>query len=205
LTGCGCEVEAKDAGERRTIQIALAINAFMFVAELILGWIAESTGLVADSLDMLADASVYAIALYAVGKGPELKVKAAMTNGGLQVVLASAVLIDVGRRWLYGSEPVSALMMGVGVVALVANCVCLALIYRRREGGVHMRALVICSSNDVLANLGVIVSGALVWATGSRYPDLAIGLIIGAVVLYGGVRIIAEARAQRAHWALVGG
>mgnify|MGYP003729856461 CR=1 FL=1 len=198
-------MEARDAGERRTIQIALAINSFMFVAEFVLGWIAESTGLIADSLDMLADASVYAIALLAVGKGPELKVKAAITNGGLQVVLASSVLIDVVRRFLYGSEPVSALMMGVGVVALVANCVCLALIFRHRDGGVHMRALVICSSNDVLANLGVILSGGLVWATGNRYPDLAIGLIIAAVVLHGGARIIAEARAQRAQWAVAGG
>ncbi len=128
-----------------------------------------------------------------------------MANGGLQVLLAGSVSIDVIRRVLYGSEPVSTLMMGVGVVALIANCICLMLVYRRRGAGVHKRALVICSRNDVLANLGVILSGALVWATSSRYPDLAIGLIIAAVVLRGGGRIVAEAKIQRAQLALAGG
>lgn len=193
MSGCGCEMEARDARERRTLAIVLAINSVMFVAELVLGLLAESTGLIADSLDMLADASVYGISLAAVGRSAALQGRAAMASGVVQAVLAGLVLVDVVRRLVVGSEPVSALMMAVGVAALIANSICLALIVRHRDGGVHMRASVIFSTNDVIANLGVVASGALVWVSGSRYPDLAIGLIIAAVVFAGGLRIIKEA------------
>lgn len=191
-------MQATNARERKTLMIVLAINAFMFVFELALGLIAQSTGLIADSLDMFADASVYAVSLYAVGKSAALKGKAAKLSGLLQAALAFVVLFDVIRRFLFGSEPVSALMMAVGGVALIANSACLALISKHRDGGVHMRASVIFSKNDVIANLGVILSGALVWLLGSRYPDLIIGFIIAAVVLRGGVQILREAGKEQA-------
>jgi len=178
--------------------IVLGINAFMFVFELVLGLVAESTGLIADSLDMFADASVYSIGLYAVGKSAALKGKAAQLSGIVQIVLAVLVLFDVLRRFLLGSEPVSILMMGVGLIALVANSICLSLISKHRDGGIHMRASVIFSTNDVIANIGVIVSGALVWALGTRSPDLVIGLIIAAVVLRGGIHILKETREHQA-------
>lgn len=193
MSGCECEMQARNEQERRTLRLVLAINALMFVVELTLGFVAESTGLVADSLDMFADASVYAISLFAVGKGPSLKVTAARWSGFAQILLALMAVADVLRRFFLGSEPVSALMMGVGVLALAANVTCLRLITRHREGGIHMRASLVFSTNDVIANLGVILSGVLVWAFGSRYPDLAIGLVIAGVVLRGGVRILKEA------------
>lgn len=198
MSGCGCEMEAQNDQERKTLMIVLGINAFMFVFELVLGLVAESTGLIADSLDMFADASVYSIGLYAVGKSAALKGKAAQLSGIVQIVLAVLVLFDVLRRFLLGSEPVSILMMGVGLIALVANSICLSLISKHRDGGIHMRASVIFSTNDVIANTGVIVSGALVWALGTRYPDLVVGLIIAAVVLRGGIHILKETREHQA-------
>lgn len=190
-------MEARNDQERRTLLIVLGINAFMFVFELALGLLAESTGLIADSLDMLADASVYSISLYAVGKSAAMKTRAARFSGLSQIVLALLVLADVVRRFILGSDPVSGLMMGVGVIALIANAICLRLIAKHRHDGVHMRASLIFSQNDVIANAGVILSGGLVWFLGSRYPDLVIGLIIGAVVLRGGIRILKEAAAQK--------
>ncbi|MFZ5571467.1 MAG: cation transporter [Thermodesulfobacteriota bacterium] len=198
MTGCGCEIEARNEQERKTLLIVLGINAFMFVLEFVLGLVAESTGLIADSLDMFADAAVYSISLYAVGKSPVLKGKAAKWSGMAQIALAVLVLFDVLRRFILGSEPVSILMMGVGAIALIANAVCLFLISKHRDGGVHMRASVIFSTNDVIANIGVIVSGVLVWAFGSRYPDLVIGLLIAIVVLRGGIRILKEASQHQA-------
>lgn len=192
MSGCGCEMEARNAQERKTLLIVLGINAFMFVFELVLGLLAESTGLIADSLDMLADALVYSISLYAVGKSANLKTNAARVSGVAQIILALLVLADVLRRFLYGNEPVSTLMMGVGFTALIANSICLSLIAKHRNDGVHMRASLIFSKNDVIANIGVILSGALVWALGSRYPDLVIGLVIAAVVLRGGIHILKE-------------
>lgn len=190
MSGCGCEMEARNAQERKTLLIVLGINAFMFVFELVLGLLAESTGLIADSLDMLADAFVYSISLYAVGKSANLKTNAARVSGVAQIILALLVLADVLRRFIYGSEPVSTLMMGVGFTALIANSICLSLIAKHQNDGVHMRASLIFSKNDVIANIGVILSGALVWALGSRYPDLVIGLVIAAIVLRGGIHIL---------------
>jgi len=179
-----------DATESRTLWILLAINAVMFVVEMVAAWLAQSTGLLADSLDMLADATVYGVALYAVGRAPFLKRRAAHLTGWLQVTLALGVLGEVVRRLLFGSAPEAPLMMGIAVLALAANVVCLLLITRNRHYGVHMMAVFICSANDVIANAGVIAAAMLVAWTGSNVPDLTIGTIIGIVVLVGGIRIL---------------
>ena len=181
---------ADDATEARTLWILLAINAVMFVVELVAGWLAESTGLIADSLDMLADATVYGVALYAVGRSVDLKRRAAHLTGWLQVALALGVLGEVLRRAVLGSVPEAPTMMGVSLLALAANVTCLLLITRHRHYGVHMMAVFICSANDVIANAGVIVAGVLVGWTGSNVPDLVIGAGIGIVVLIGGLRIL---------------
>lgn len=174
--------------------VLLAINGAMFLIEFLVGWLAESTGLIADSLDMLADAAVYGIGLYAVGRTPRNKAHAASLSGVCQILLAVAVAVDVTRRFITGSEPMSGLMIGVGMVALAANVTCLFLISKHRFGEVHMRASWIFSVNDVLANLGVIVAGVLVALSGSRLPDLTIGAAISTLVLRGGIKIIGEAR-----------
>lgn len=185
-------MQVRNEQQRKILLIVLVINAFMFVVEMALGLIAQSTGLIADSLDMFADASVYSISLYAVGKSEALQSKSAKLSGITQIFLALLVLVDVLRRFFLGSEPVSALMMGVGVIALIANTICLSLIAKHQDGGVHMRASLIFSKNDVIANIGVILAGVLVWGFGSRYPDLVIGSIIAIIVLRGGLQILKE-------------
>lgn len=200
MAGCGCrEAEETAALERRVLWTLLAINGAMFVVEAFAGWIGESTGLMADSLDMLADAAVYGISLHAVARPLIVKARAASISGFLQLLLGAGVVADVGRRFLFGSEPESVLMIGVGFTALLANIACLRLISHHREGGVHMRASWIFSRNDVIANAGVILSGALVAFFGSRLPDLAIGALIAAVVIKGGFDILREARETRAE------
>jgi Co/Zn/Cd efflux system component len=169
----------------------------MFVAEIVTGIIAESTGLIADSIDMLADAAVYAIGLYAVGRAASVKINAAIISGIFQIVIALGVAAEIARRLIWGNEPEPLFMMGVGVVALVANIVCLVLISKHRDGEVHMRASWIFSKNDVIANSGVILAGALVYMLNSRLPDLVIGTLIVIVILRGGIKIINEARTER--------
>lgn len=181
---------AVDQAEARLLKWLLAINFLMFVVEIVVGALAQSTGLIADSLDMFADAAVYGVALYAVGRTVQLKVQAAHLAGWLQVILALGALSEVFRRFVFGSEPASELMMGFGFVALVANVTCLVLLAKNRDGGAHMKASWIFSANDVIANVGVILAGLLVALTGSRYPDLIIGLIIGVIVLSGARRIL---------------
>jgi len=194
MSNSGCASDQAERLERKTLIILSAINAVMFFTEIVLGFLAESTGLIADSLDMLADAGVYGISLYVVGKGIASQSKAASISGVLQIVLGIGVFAEVLRRLFFGSEPESLLIIAVGAVALIANIYCLFLISPHRDAGVHMRASWIFSANDVIANLGIIISGALVWAIGSRYPDLVIGAIISVVVVRGGFKILHEAR-----------
>ena len=184
------KANSEDGEEFKVLMWLLIINAVMFVVEFTVGIVAQSTGLIADSLDMLADAAVYGTAIYAVGKSDKLKLKAAHLSGWLHVLLGAGVLLEVIRRFIYGSEPVSVLMISMGLIALVANVVCLMLIAKKKDSGAHMRASWIFSANDVIANAGVILAGFLVWFTGSAIPDLLIGLVIVAVVLKGARRIL---------------
>ncbi len=175
--------------QRRALWWVLGINAAMFAIELVAGIVAQSTGLVADSLDMLADASIYAIALLAAGTAASQR-RAARLSGWLQLGLAGLVLVEVLRRAVSGSEPVEALMVGIGLLALAANLACVAILSRHRRGGAHMRASWIFTTNDALANIGVIVAGVLVAVTGSALPDLVIGTAIAVLVASGAWRIL---------------
>jgi len=187
----GAGTESSDpAAESRVLGQLLAINALMFIVELVLGLIAQSAGLIADSLDMFADAAVYGLSLYAVGRAAKAQRRAAQLSGWLQILLAVGALGEVGRRAVMGSEPVEALMIGVALLALLANLSCVALLAKHRGGGVHLKASWIFSTNDVLANLGVVLAGVLVKVTGSAWPDLLVGAAVGCLVLWGAVRIL---------------
>ncbi|WP_218311155.1 cation transporter [Alteromonas antoniana] len=197
MSGCGCEVEIKDQSQRQVLYWLLGINATMFVIEMGIGLLADSTALIADSLDMLADAVVYGVALYAIGKSLLHKANAARISGFFQMALGLLIIIDIVRRSIYGSEPVSGLMMAMGAVALVANVICLVIIRKQRNEEVHMRASWIFSANDVIANLGVIFAGVLVFWLDSRWPDLVIGVIVSCVVLRGAKMILEDAKNER--------
>ena len=197
MSGCGCEVEIKDQSQRQVLYWLLGINATMFVIEMGIGLLAHSTALIADSLDMLADAVVYGVALYAIGKSLLHKANAARISGFFQMALGVLIIIDIVRRSIYGGEPVSGLMMAMGAVALVANVICLVIIRKQRNEEVHMRASWIFSANDVIANLGVIFAGVLVFWLDSRWPDLVIGVIVSCVVLRGAKMILEDAGNER--------
>jgi Co/Zn/Cd efflux system component len=167
----------------------------MFLAEIGVGILADSAALIADSFDMLADAAVYAVSLYAVSRSVLARASAARLSGYLQLGLGAFALFEVSRRVLVGSDPEPTYMMGASTIALAANVVCLRLIAAHREGGVHMRASFIFSQNDVIANCAVILSGLLVALSGWSLWDFIAGTGIGSLVLWGGVRILKEARA----------
>ena len=197
MSDCNCSVEIESGEQSRLLWTLLAINGLMFVIEFSIGLLSESMGLIADSLDMLADAAVYGIGLYAVGRSLEIKITAAMISGVFQVLLGLGILLEIARRFVFGSDPEPLIMIGISMVALIANVVCLALISKHRDGEIHMRASWIFSKNDVIANSGVIAAGLLVYMMDSRIPDLLIGSLIVAVVLRGGFTIIRESRASR--------
>ena len=176
--------------ESRVLKAMMRINGFMFIVELTFGLWSQSTGLIADSLDMFADASVYGISLYAVAKSLEHQRRSARVSGYLQLLLAAGALAEVARRFIFGSEPQAPMMMSIAFLALIANVACLWLISKHRDGGVHMKASWIFSTNDVIANTGVILAGGLVYLLGSPIPDLVIGGLIAVVVFRGAISIL---------------
>lgn len=181
------------------LRLVLAINAAMFVAEFAAGWIAESTGLIADSFDMLADAVVYGLSLAAVSRSDAGRAGTATVSGLFQLTLGAGALAEVVRRWLVGSAPDPGYMIAVAAAALVANAICLRVVARHKHEGVHMRASYIFSQNDVLANIAVIAGGILVATTGYALWDLIVGAGIGLLVLSGGIRILKAAASARSE------
>src|SRR3984893_5460710 len=196
---CGHSDESTETeAQRRVLRIALVLNATMFIVGRVAGLLGQSSSLIADALDMLADASAYAFALGAIGRSARFKAGAATLSGSLLLLLGVMVLLDVGRRALLGSEPESAVMMAVAFVSLLVNATVLRMLRRYREGEVHLRATWIFTRVDVIANIGVILSGLLVLLTSSRFPDLVVGGAIGVYVVKEAIEILSEAREARA-------
>lgn len=181
------------ASERRILWIALGLNATMAIMDGAAGWFADSTGLIADGLDMLSDAMAYGIALAAIGKSAQFKTSAARVSGVVLLVLGIGILVEAARRAIYGSEPVSVVMASVAIIALIVNLTVLLLLRPFRAGAVHLRATWIFTRADVVANLGVIASALLVVVTGSRFPDLIVGAAIGVYVVREATEILREA------------
>lgn len=199
MTDCGCAVPpVKSPQERRILQIALALNAAMALIGGLAGWIAESAGLLADALDMLCDASAYAIALIAIGRAALFKIRAATLSGGILLVLGVGVLVEVGRRLIYGADPLSEWMIGTALLSLVVNLAVLRVLAPMKSGEVHLRATWLFTRADVVANLGVIFAGLLVLWLGVPYPDFVIGALIGIYVIKEALEILRDAKSEAA-------
>ncbi|MFA6038102.1 MAG: cation transporter [Legionellales bacterium] len=168
----------------------------MFFVGLIGGVIAQSTGLIADALDMLADSFVYALALLAIGRSIRFKTIVATLSGSLLLILGFVILIDVGRRYWFGSEPESLFMIGIASISLFVNVTVLRLLQRFQQGDVHLRAAWVFTRTDVIANLGVIMSGILVAFSNSNYPDLLIGAMISLYVMKEALGILKDGSKQ---------
>lgn len=184
--------EQTDQGrEKKLLWSVLLINFGFFVLELGSGFISGSMGLVADGLDMLADAIVYALSLYAVGHATSKKKRVARLSGYFQIVLAVMGFVEVIRRFFgFESLPRFQVMISMSVLALIGNAVSLYLLNRSRSKEAHMQASMIFTSNDVMVNLGVILAGVLVYLSQSKYPDLCIGALVFFLVIKGAFRIL---------------
>lgn len=174
----------------KLLQIVFIINLVFFIIEASAGHLIQSLGLVADGLDMLADSIVYGIAMIAVGKSTEFKKRVANTAGFMQLSFAIIGFFEVLRRFFNPENtPDPEWMIGVSMAALVANATCLWLLQKNNSNESHMKASVIFTSNDVIANLGVVVAGILVYVFDSPLPDLIIGCIVFYLVTKGAITI----------------
>ena len=191
-----CEIEQLRESQSRTLWIVLSINAAMFVIELTAGLFAGSVALQADSLDMLGDALVYSFSLYVIAKSIRWRAASAMLKGTVMAVFGVAVLAQTIYKLLYGGVPEAQLIGGFGAAALAANLFCLYLLTRHRSDDVNMRSTWLCSRNDIIANVSVLIAAALVAASGTMWPDIVVGLMITALFLRTSFTVVSEARAE---------
>jgi Co/Zn/Cd efflux system component len=188
-----CEVREIPREQRRTLQIVLLINAVMFLTESVAGVLAHSTALFADSLDMLGDAVVYGFSLYVIGRGIAWQARAALLKGLIMAAFGIGLLVQVAFKITRGVTPTVEVMGVVGTLAFAANLWCLALLWRRRGDDINMRSAWICSRNDVIGNVSVLVAAAAVWLTGSPWPDIIVGLLVAGVFCRSAIGVLADA------------
>ena len=188
------EPSAQDRAQRRTLLVVLILNALLFVSLGVGGLLADSSALIANAADNASDSVVYLLSFLAVGRGLNWKRRAARTSGVLLLVFAAGVLLDLGRRWLFGAEPVGLTMLAMALVAAAVNLLCLVLIRRARSDDVNMRAAETFSFNDFAANGGILVAGGLVMWLDQAWPDLVVGLVVAIIAAKSGLEILEDAR-----------
>lgn len=184
------EALARRKDQRRVLSIVLAVNAIMFVAEFGAGLVAGSVALMADAVDMLGDAMVYGLSLYALDRGDKWKAGAALFKGGFILLFGVWVLIEMAVKIVVGVPPSAPLMLIFGAVALAANLICLSLLWRFRQQDVNMASTFECSRNDVIANLGVLVAAGGVAVFASPWPDIAVAAVIAALFLRSAITVL---------------
>ena len=194
----GQELEklARQADQRRVLVTVLVINAGMFFLEFGAGAVAGSTALMADATDMLGDALVYAVSIYALARSDRWKAGAAMFKGVFILALGVGIVINVIAKVQSGIAPSSTIMLVFGGLALVANLLCLRLLWRFRSQDVNMTSTFECSRNDVISNVGVLVAAGAVALLDSPWPDIIIGSAMAVLFLRSSLRVMADAAPQ---------
>lgn len=190
------ELSAQDQAQRRTLLVVLILNALLFVGLGVGGLLADSSALIANAADNASDSLVYLLSFLAVGLGVHWKRRAARLSGILLLVFAGLVILDVGRRWLFGAEPFGVTMMAMALVAAAINLLCLILIRRAQSDDVNMRAAETFSFNDFASNGGILVAGGLVMWLGQAWPDLVVGVVVAIIAVKGGLEILKDAKAD---------
>lgn len=196
-----CENKASELNALRNeqgkiLKIVLLINAVMFIVEFTMGWKARSSALMADSLDMFGDALVYGFSLYVLNKSQHWRSTAALLKGIIITAFGLVVLAEVGFKLFSDIVPQAQTMGFIGALALLANLICLQLLMKHRNDDLNMKSTFICSRNDIISNVGVIVAAVVVNFTQSKWPDIVIGLIIATLFLRSAFPIITESLAE---------
>ena len=188
-----CEVETLQKEQSRILWVVLGINGVMFGLELTVGFLAGSVALLADSLDMLGDTLVYGFSLFVIARSARWRARSALLKGGVMAAFGLVVLGQALYKVLVPTVPEFTLMGSVGLLALFANATCLYLLTKHRNDDLNMRSTWLCSRNDIVANTGVIIAAALVFATRTPWPDLIVSLLIMAVFWQSAAHVLKQA------------
>ena len=192
-----CETKAEElhglrSKHKNVLVVVLLINAVLFVVEGAAGLLAHSTALLADSLDMLGDSLVYAFSLYVLLRSAAWKAKAALLKGAIMAVFGVGVLLEVIYKTISGVIPTAATMGIIGALVLLGNGICFLLLFRHRSDDLNMRSTWLCSRNDIIANLSVLVAAIAVKVFHASWPDIVVGVAIAALFLKSAFTVLRE-------------
>ncbi|MGE0753876.1 MAG: cation transporter [Alphaproteobacteria bacterium] len=190
-----CHSHALDA-DRRIVWTVLILNFSMFLLEVFQGLQANSSSLIADSIDFLSDSFSYGITLYVMNRSLKARATAAFIKGGLMMCLAAIVLAQGIYNIIQAETPVYTTMGWVGAMALAVNLLCTALLFRFRSRDSNMESVWLCSRNDTIGNLLILIAAGLVYATGSLWPDFAAALVIAGLASTSALKIFAQAQRE---------
>lgn len=191
------KLDVHQKAQRRTLYIVLGLNAFMFVIEGAFGLLHHSTGLLGDSLDMLGDAFMYGLTLAVINRGKMWQARASLVKGLLMGVLGLGVVFEAIHKLSFSHVlPIASTMGAISFLALATNVFCAWLLAQHRSDNLNMKSVWLCSRNDALSNVGVMISGALVSFTHSAWPDAVAGIIIAIIVLKSAAEILQASRRE---------
>ncbi|MCH7295352.1 cation transporter [Acinetobacter higginsii] len=202
MAGCGCNTTCSPTQKispkfRKALWIALVLNALMFFVEIIGGSHARSVSLWADALDFAGDAANYAISLAVLSMTLYWRATAALVKGITMAAFGIFVIVKVFWSWWLGVTPEPMLMGAIGVLALVVNVISALMLYAFRDGDANMRSVWLCSRNDAIANIAIIIAAVGVLGTGTMFPDLFVAFVIAYLGVSSGLAVIKQARMER--------
>ena len=200
-SACGCNgnprFDGVDPRYRRVLWAVIAINGAMFLVEMIAGQLAGSQALQADALDFLGDTLTYGISLAVIGRSLQVRSGAALLKGGSLVLMGTWVFGNTLYNVLILGLPRAEIMGGIGLLALSANLASVLLLLRYKDGDANVRSVWLCSRNDAIGNVAVMIAALAVWGTESAWPDLLVAGIMAGVFLTSSTQILRQAWAER--------
>lgn len=191
--------EGLDPAYKRVLFIVIAINAFMFLVEMPMGFVGQSQALKADALDFLGDTLTYTISLLVIGKSIQTRARVALLKGLSLALMGIWVLGSTLYTVFYTQQPAALIMGSVGAAALLANIASVLLLLRFKDGDANVRSVWLCSRNDAIGNVMVMVAASGVWVSGTGWPDLVVAGLMASLFLSGAVAIVRQARTELHH------
>jgi Co/Zn/Cd efflux system component len=199
---CSCAAatfDGRSVAYRRVLWIVIGLNAAMFVVEVGAGYLARSQALQADALDFLGDAATYALTLLVIGRPAAWRANAALFKGASLGALALWIAGSTFWRAIQGGTPEPVTMSAVGALALTVNVTAALMLFRFRDGEANVRSVWLCSRNDAIGNVAVMLAGAGVWASDTAWPDLVVAAFMASLFLHSASRIVSQAIAERSE------
>lgn len=193
------EYDPNNTAFKRVLWVCLVLNFGMFFVEIIYGVLAHSLSLRADAIDFLGDGTNYFVTLFILNSAIQTKARVSLVKATFMIGFGGWILAEAGMRFFSQQVPESSIMSWVGILALFVNAFCALLLFKFKDGDSNMQSIWLCSRNDSIGNVAVIVAAGAVYLLGNQWPDLVVAIFMAALAVHSGFQIIRSARNELTH------